>query len=424
MEMEEQQASKTTFQNYLLLWIGQNFSYLGSAIVAFIIILQLAGGANSVLSIAAILSFAPSILFGAIAGVFADRLNKKIIIIITDSLQALATLVLIILYYTVIVQIWQIYVILAFRGICQAFHGPVVSALTPLMVPKEKLSRMNGIGYLLSSFIGIVGPVVGVSILLVLDVREALWIDIISYILAMIPLFFVRIPKVNHTEESKKNSFFMDLKEGFSILGTIPGLISLMTLAMIINMLLQPIDVLFPNYILVEFGKSQQILGFVSASFPLGILVGSLITSIKKKWKHKSKWIFVGLNVVYVCYGLMVLPKLLPDVFFNLIYVLLVLMAIFIPIANVLLITSIQMVVPPEKYGRIASLLMVFSSIASPIGMIASGYIADALAPVSGPMGGIGFLYLLSAMIGLFINIFSWIFSDWRKIGSEKDLKK
>ncbi|TFG19073.1 MAG: MFS transporter, partial [Promethearchaeota archaeon] len=152
METERPISNKTTFQNYLFLWLGQNFSYLGSAIVAFIIILQLAGGENYVLSVAAISSFGPSILFGALAGVIADRFDKKIIIIITDSLQAIATLALIILYYSPITVVpWHIYVILAFRGMCQAFHGPVVNALTPLMVPKEKLSRMNGIGYLISS---------------------------------------------------------------------------------------------------------------------------------------------------------------------------------------------------------------------------------------------------------------------------------
>lgn len=425
METEKQLSNKSTFQNYLFLWIGQNFSYLGSAIVAFVIILQLAGGDNYVLSVAAISSFGPSILFGALAGVVADRFNKKIIIIITDSLQAIATLALIILYYTITVQYWHIYVILAFRGICQAFHGPVVSALTPLMVPQEKLSRMNGIGYLFSSVIGIIGPVVGVSILLIINVREALWIDVISYAIAMIPLFLVKIPKVNKKseEKSEKQSFFQDMKEGFRLFRIIPGALSMIFLAMILNMLLQPLDVLFPNYILVDFSWpteefGRQILAYTSAAFPAGILVGSLITSFKKKWKNQSKWILAGLLLISVCYSLIVLPKLLPNTYFFLIYVLTFLMALFLPIVNVLLITIMQKIIPVDKFGRISSLMMVFSSIASPIGMISAGFIADGLMPISGPMGGIGFTYVLCGLVMLSVSILTYIFTDWRKMGS------
>ncbi len=423
METEQPISNKTTFQNYLFLWLGQNFSYLGSAIVAFIIILQLAGGENYVLSVAAISSFGPSILFGALAGVIADRFNKKAIIIITDSLQALATLALIILYYSPITVVpWHIYVVLAFRGVCQAFHGPVVSALTPLMVPKEKLSRMNGIGYLFSSLIGIIGPVVGVAILLVLKVEEALWIDVISYVLAMIPLFFVKIPKVNKksegSEKTEKQSFWKDMKEGFALLRIVPGALSMMFLAMILNMLLQPTNVLFPNYILVELSKSELILGYVSAAFPAGILVGSIITSVKKNWKNKAKWILVGVSFTSSSYSLLVIPKLLPDSYFFLIFVLSFLMAVFIPIVNVLLITIMQKIVPVDKFGRISSLMMVFSSIATPIGMIGSGFLADGLTPISGLMGGIGFTYLLCGIVMLFVSILTYIFTDWKKMGS------
>ncbi|MHA1110695.1 MAG: MFS transporter [Promethearchaeota archaeon] len=423
MESEEQISNKDTFQNYLFLWIGQNFSYLGSAIVAFVIILQLAGGENYVLSIAAISSFGPSILFGALAGVVADRYNKKVIIIITDSLQAIATLALIILYYSPITVVhWHIYVILAFRGICQAFHGPVVSALTPLMVPKEKLSRMNGIGYLFSSVIGIIGPLVGVAILLVLKVEEALWIDVISYVLAMIPLFFVKIPKVNQisdeSEKTEKQSFFKDMKEGFALLRIIPGALSMIFLAMLLNMLLQPLDVLFPNYLLVELSKTKLILGYVSVAFPIGILVGSLITSIKKEWKNKSTWILVGLFVISISFSLMVLPKLLPDTYFFLIYIFSFLLALFLPIVNVILMTIMQKIVPIDKFGRMSSIMGLFSHIATPIGMIGAGFLADGLAPISGSMGGIGFTYVLCGIVMLIVSVLTYLFTDWRKMGS------
>ena len=433
MEAKREQIANTkTFSDYLYLWVGQNISYFGSAIVVFIIILQLSGNENYILSVAALLSFGPSILFGTVAGVVADRFNKKVIILITDSLQTLATLALIVLYYVVIdVQIWQIYIISIIRGICQAFHGPVVMSLTPLMVPQEKLSRMNGIGYLFNSLIGVLGPILGAQILFVLNisVRDSLWIDIITYVIAVIPLFIIKIPQIKSTHEEgatngehlKSKSFFGDMKEGFATIRTISGLLSLMLMASIINLLLQPLDVLFPNFIMVELEQTPVIYAYASAGFPIGILVGSLITFIKKKWKNESKWIFWGLLTVYLFYGLLFLPKILPEGFFFLIYIFSFFMGLSIPLVNVLVITIVQKSVPLDKMGRVSSLLMVLSSIASPIGMIGAGFVADALDMVPFiriSTGGIGFLYLICSVIGFLIGIGSWFFTDWRKISS------
>lgn len=424
MESEQQLATKSTFKNYLFLWIGQNISYLGSAIVSFVVLLQLTGVENSVLSIAALMSFAPSILFGTIAGVVADRYNKKNIIIITDSVQALATVALVILYYIQgagLVPYWQIYVILGIRGTCQAFHGPVVGALTPLMVPKERLSQMNGIGYFLTSVIGIIGPLVGALILYTIgvSVRDSLWIDVITYVIALVPLLLIKIPKVKRQDEDqpKKNSFFKDMKEGFSILWSIRGAAAMMLLAMVMNMLLQPLSVLLPNYIIVEFMKSEQIYSYISVSFPVGIMVGSLITSFKKKWKKETRWILAALLVIFSGYALLVIPKILPSEFFWSIFGINFLMGIMLPIANVLLITTMQKSIPADKYGRVFSLLMVISGFASPVGMILSGILADVLSPVSGVLGGIGFTYLLSGALGVIIVIGSWFLTNWKKMG-------
>ncbi|TFG19385.1 MAG: MFS transporter, partial [Promethearchaeota archaeon] len=219
---------------------------------------------------------------------------------------------------------------------------------------------------------------------------------------------------------TRGTSFWTDLKEGFSVLKIIPGAVSMMFLAMILNMLLQPTNVLFPNYVLLpsELGRDQLTLGYVSAAFPAGILIGSLITSIKKKWKNQSKWILGGLILISVSYSLLVLPKLLPDSYFFLIYIFSFLMALFLPIVNVLLLTIMQMIIPIDKMGRMSSLMMVFSSIATPIGMIGSGFLADGLAPVSGPMGGIGFLFVLCGAVMLMVSILTYMFTDWRKMGS------
>ena len=94
-----------------------------------------------------------------IAGVFSDRWNRKNLIIIVDSSQAFATFILIVLLSMGITDLWIIFSFMALRSIFQAFHQPTVNAIVPTMVPKEKLSRINGINFLASGVVQLIGPV-------------------------------------------------------------------------------------------------------------------------------------------------------------------------------------------------------------------------------------------------------------------------
>jgi len=92
----QKKFSRNSFQAFLFFWSGQLFSILGSNIVSFVIIwtiTELAPNNNTVLSIAAFLAFIPFVVFVPIAGVIADKWNKKYLILISDSLQALLTLI-------------------------------------------------------------------------------------------------------------------------------------------------------------------------------------------------------------------------------------------------------------------------------------------------------------------------------------------
>src|SRR4030067_1843260 len=143
-------ADRQTFRGYLLFWSGQLVSLLGSSIVQFTIIwwITVTTGSALYLSIATFLGLVPIVAIGPIAGVFADRWNRKKLVFVADMMQVLAIVVLIMLFWTGHSGIWQLLGVLTFRAVFQAFHEPTVTAITPSMVPKNKLSRMNGLNYL------------------------------------------------------------------------------------------------------------------------------------------------------------------------------------------------------------------------------------------------------------------------------------
>jgi DHA3 family macrolide efflux protein-like MFS transporter len=155
----ETTATGQTFRSYIFFWSGQLFSLLGSSIVQIVLIYWIYFETESLtmVSLAAFFSFLPIFILGPLAGVFADRWNRKVLIGLSDFCQALTTLSLILLFFFNIQQVWLIIFINSIRGIFQAFHWPVVNAIIPLMIPKKNLSRMNGINYFFTGLVNTMG---------------------------------------------------------------------------------------------------------------------------------------------------------------------------------------------------------------------------------------------------------------------------
>ena len=157
--LEEQKSLK----RYLIFWSGQLCSILGSSIVFFSIIWWITEITESAvfLSIAAAISFIPNLIVIPIAGTFVDRWDRKKTILIADLFQALTTLSVILIFTFAGQYVWLIILMNSLRGFFQNFHQPAVAALTPLMIPKEKLTRVNGFTNMTAGFIRILGPFIG-----------------------------------------------------------------------------------------------------------------------------------------------------------------------------------------------------------------------------------------------------------------------
>src|SRR5215213_1583348 len=147
METSSQTAPQKWAGHFFTIWTGQALSLFGSALVQFALIWWLTqkSGSATVLAVATLVGMLPQIVIGPFAGALVDRWNRRAIMIIADGTIAVFSLLLAYLFATGKVQIWHIYAIMAVRSIGGAFHFPAMSASTPLMVPKEQLTRINGL---------------------------------------------------------------------------------------------------------------------------------------------------------------------------------------------------------------------------------------------------------------------------------------
>ncbi|MBA7628127.1 Enterobactin exporter EntS [subsurface metagenome] len=409
----EEKVDKSSFKSYLFFWSGQLVSILGSSVVYFVLLWWLVDGTESAvaLSIGSVSYFVPFILVSLIAGVVADRYDRKKVILIADSLQAFSTFIMILFFAYGIMEYWYLYFFFAFRSTCQAFHQPTQNAIIPTMVPKEKLSRINGINYLLTGVIHIIGPMIGATFLIFLTVEQALWIDIITYLISIVPLLLVKIPSFHkETEDKKRESMWKEFKSGIKILTTIPGLLALILEAMMVNFLAQPISTLLPYYIRIIHNGSVVDFALISMSFNVGMFIGGILTTIKKKWKYKVP-IMISAGIIYaIAYALF---SFVPTGFFILIMLYTVIMGFTLPIWNALFYTILQLKVPSDKLGRITSIDNTFSCISIPLGSILAGPLVVII--------GIGPLFFISASLIVIVEIVVYLFTKVRLLDSEED---
>lgn len=368
--------TQKSFKEYMYFWIGQLFSLLGSNVVYFVIILwvELSTHNPIMLSLAAFFFAFPVVICVPFAGVLSDKWKRKEIILVVDSLQAFATFLLIILFLLNLASIWVIFIFISIRSVFQAFHQPTVSAVIPTMVPKEKLSKINAINFLFMGLIQIIGPALGAFLLLFFTIREVLWLDIITFGIALIPLLLVKIPLVRRTEDSnEKSSFVKDFRVGFKALRAVQGLVILMILSMFVNFLAQPVGVLLPHFVVDIHGGLEFEYAFVSIFFQAGIILGAVYTFVRKKWDHTVRNIFLTIALAGI--GIIIL-SFVPLGNFLIMGIIMFATGINMPIINTMYSTYLQTSVPHDKLGRVTSIDLTFSLIINPIGTIIVGPLA------------------------------------------------
>ena len=401
--------TKKSFRQYMTFWTGQTFSLLGSMVVQFVIIWYLTITTRSpmVLAFANFFYFLPMILFMPVAGVFSDRHSRKMIIMIADSMQALTTVFLIIFLVMGFTNVWIIFLFIGIRSMFQAFHEPTVNAVVPTMVPKEKLSRVNGLSFLFGGVVQMIGPMLAGTLLIFLAVSQALWIDVITWLMAFIPLVFITIPLVRSKREKEESdsSFIEEFKDGFKTLKSIPGFIILMIMAMLLNFLIQPFSTLISYFAAVIHDASPFEYALISVGFQGGIIGGAILTTLKKHWKNKVKVTFSVLVVVMVAYSMFALAPY-RDFLYMIVFTFI--MGFMLPIVNTLFQTIQQTVIPHEKLGRVSSIDLTLSMIITPIGALLAGPLGELLGVVN--------LFFMSGVLGVLVLVIIYFFTGIRHV--------
>jgi DHA3 family macrolide efflux protein-like MFS transporter len=389
---------------FFSIWTGQQLSWLGSALAGFALIWWVTEttGSATTLATATLVSLLPGVFLGPFVGALVDRWNRRIVMIIADSVVALSSAWLAWLFWADAMQLSHVYVTMLVRALGNTFHWPAMSASTSLMVPRDHLPRVAGLNQTIGGAVNILSPPLGALLLKVLPLHSIMAIDLVSAAFAIVPLFFIQIPQPERhaaagDASADKPSLWADVREGLRYVWSWPGLLAVCIMALLLNFLVSPPMSLMPLLVTGHFEGDALLLGWMNSAWGVGLVVGGLILSAWGGFQRRIVTMLLG--IVGLGIGL-TLVGLTPAAAFPLALVGLLFGAVMNAMCNGSAFALLQGMVAPEMQGRVFTVVMSLVNAMTPLSMAAAGPVADTL--------GIRTLYVIAGIsqIGIGVGAF------------------
>ena len=354
--------------------VGQTITTFGSLLVQYALLwhLTLTTKSGVVLALAAVFGFLPQAVVSIFAGVWADRVNRKVMIILSDSTIALATLVLAFFMLSGVDDLWLIFLVMAVRSIGAGIQMPAISALIPQIVPTDKLMRVNGINSSVQSSLLIIGPVAAAGIYSTVSLAAILFVDVVTAVIGLSLLATIAVPTLSRAASDDKPSYFTDLSEGLKYIFSNDLVRWVMVIYSIVFLLVVAPSNLSPLMLVRTFGDDVWLLTILELSFGIGMVAGGALMAIFGS-KADRLGMMVGTSILF---GVLAVVMGFTT---NLIlfYTLFFLIGLAVPAFSTSSMTLLQETVEPERQGRVFGFVGIVMAVAMPIGMAVLGPLAD-----------------------------------------------
>jgi len=365
---------------FFTIWAGQSLSLVGSVAAQFALVWWVTEttGSATVLATASLVAMAPSILLRPFIGVLVDRLSRRCVMIVADSFIALVSLWLAYLFWTGMMDIWHVYVVMLARSVGGAFHHTAMMASMTLIVPKEHYARVEGLNQIIDGGLGVLGPMLGALLLILLPLHGIMMLDFATAAFAVVPLLMFTIPQPEPIEgvTGGKRRFWEDFRIGLRYTLAWRGLLALCGLLIILNFALSPAFSLTPILVLKGFGRDEVLLGWFNSAMGLGTVLGGLVLAA---WGGFRRKIMTTLGAVIATGGFLYLIACAPSHLYYVAIAGFFLAGSMMAIANGCLRATFRGVVHPSMQGRVGSLMGSLATAMSPIGLLIAGPVADGI---------------------------------------------
>lgn len=268
---------------FFIIWIGQLISMLGSGLTNFALgvwIFDQTGKATP-FALTVLFGSLPRLLLSPLAGSLADRWNRRLVMVLSDTGNAVVSLGAFLLLQNGSLEIWMIYLMAVLGSCFSAFQEPAYTASISMLVPKKELSRAAGLGNLSQALESLLTPLAAGFLFVAIGLRGIIMIDFITYFFAIGALLIVRIPQPKLSEAEMganlKGKVWRDAVFGWRYLRARSGLFGLLWFYALVNFFLNFSGVLLGPLVLSRYSARE--FGLVQMAVGLGLLAGSILLS-------------------------------------------------------------------------------------------------------------------------------------------------
>ncbi|GAA0704997.1 MFS transporter [Paraclostridium ghonii] len=382
-------------RNFTLLFLGQWVSTLGSSInyIGITWIVMKLTNRISDLGTVLILMKVPTIIIGPFAGVWADRLNKKHIIIFCDLIRGILSLTL--LFF---VKVEAIYLVILIQSIFDVFFNPALYGLTPQIVKKEELVSANALIVMAGKISLLIGPCVAGVLIAKFGASSIFLINGISFIISGISEMFINYKhkKINSTE-IEKEKFFVSFKEGIEYILRKPLIQFVIIFFAITSIAFGSFNMLYTSYLTEELSFNAQAYGGAMTVFGVGSLVGSFLIGKVSTKLPELKIIVVGMGVYGFSHVILSMCNGRISIFISF-----ACCGLIAAIINIAYGVYLQRYVDVEKLGRVFSIDLAIGNLILILSMGITGFLGD-LIPIHIIIKTYGCFLIVLSIIGYLI---------------------
>jgi len=382
------------YRNFALLWIGMILSNVGTwvqIIAQSLLVLQLTHNSGLALGLISFAQAAPFLVFSLVGGSTADRVDKRRLLLVTQSLQIVYAFTLGVLTITGVVQFWQIAVLAVLAGVTLSFDQPTRFALIPRIVPREDLSNAIALNAIVFNGAAIVGPALGGALVVVIGYAGDFFLNGLSYVAVLIAVLLMRFPQMASASTS---SLLRDIRRGLGYILREPLLAqllanygSLMFFAAVYTVLLALVGV-------EVLGTTPGELGVLYTAIGIGTVVGSLGVASLGDFAHKGRLLMVSsllMSFSVIIFSLLHL--------YWVSFTLLVVIGASQTVASAVSITLLQLNAPKNMIGLVMSINTLIVMGIRPLGAFPFGALADVIGTSAALAAGA----LIAAAISIYL---------------------
>ena len=286
-------------RNFRLFWTGNFLSNIGTwmqNVAQGWLVLTLTNS-SFWLGVVGFAGSIPFLMFTLFGGVIADRVNKRRLLLVTQTAMMVLAFVLATLTYLKVITVWGVAAIAFANGVAMAMNAPSYQALVPKLVRREELTNAIALNSAQFNMSRILGPTLGGYAMLLLGIAGNFFLNGVSFVAVLWAL-----TKLQYPEEklARKESLLRSLRSGFVYLNSHPQMRVLMSMTAVVSFLGMPFITFIPYFAKIQLNAGESGLGWLLACSGTGSVLGAVTIAVLGHIRHRGRVVTVAGVVFFV----------------------------------------------------------------------------------------------------------------------------